>query len=111
MSPTGMQRLNVNSGYVIALLVLGSAMIPYAASAHTEGVEAADPATPAALLSLRSAAGGYEARSSARAAWREIFTGDRASEPMMDHAGMGDHADPTGHAGHMIHSDSATMQQ
>lgn len=100
-----MRRLNLISGFVIALLSIGSAMIPYSASAHTEGVEAADPATPAALLGLRSAADGYEARSSARTAWREIFTGDRASEPMMDHAGVGDHA------GHMMHSDSAPMQQ
>lgn len=82
-------------------------MVPSLAAAHTEGVEAADPATPAALLGLRSAADGYDAPSSARAAWREIFTGDRASAPMM----MGDHAGASEHAGHMMHSDSATMQQ
>jgi hypothetical protein len=103
-----MQRRSfISSGCLIALLSIGSAMIPSLAAAHTEGVEAADPATPAALLGFRSAADRYDARSSGRKAWREIFTGERASEPMM----MDDHAGASEHAGHMMHSDSATMQQ
>jgi len=81
-------------------------MIPPFAAAHTEGVEAADPATPSALLGLRSAANGYDATEAARTAWREIFTGDRQTAPV-----MGDHAGASEHAGHMMHSDSATMQQ
>ncbi len=107
-----MRRLKLSTGFVIALLAFGSAMIPSLAAAHTEGVEAADPATPAALLGLRSAAGGYDAPSPGLAAWREIFTGDRASDRMMgDHAGMGDQSGMGDHADHMMHSDSATMQQ
>ncbi len=102
-----MQHRNLSSGYLIALLTLGSAMIPSLAAAHTEGVEAADPATPAALLGLRSAAGGYDASGAALTAWREIFTGDRAPRPMT----MGEDAGASEHAGHMMHHDSATMQQ
>jgi hypothetical protein len=81
-------------------------MLPSLAVAHTEGVEAADPATPSALLGLRSAAGRYDASDTALTAWREIFTGDRAPRPM-----MGDHAGASEHAGHMMHHDSPTMQQ
>ena len=108
-----MRHRNFSSGCVIALLAFGSAMIPSLAAAHTEGVEAADPATPSALLGLRSAADGYDASRTEPAAWREIFTGDRASAPMMmdDHAGMGDQSGMGDHADHMMHSDSATMQQ
>lgn len=101
------RRSFINSGCLIALLGLGSAMIPSVVAAHTEGVEAADPFTPAALLALRSAADRYAAPRSERTAWREIFKGDRASAPTM----MGDHAGMEDHAGHMMHSDSATMQQ
>ena len=101
-----MRRSNLNSGYLIALLAIGSAMIPSLTAAHTEGVEAADPATPSALLGLRSAADRYNAPDTEPTAWREIFTGDRASDAM-----MGDHAGASEHAGHMMHSDSATMQQ
>ncbi len=82
-------------------------MIPSFAAAHTEGVEAADPATPSALLGLRSAADRYDASRTEPAAWREIFTGDRAAAPMT----IGDHAGMSEHAGHMMHSDSPTMQQ
>ena len=112
-----MRFSSINTGYLVALLSIGSAMMPLSAVAHTEGVEAADPATPSALLGLRSAADRFDVGSSAAKAWREIFTGERASAPMMDHAGMSDHAemgDQSGmgdHAGHMMHSDSATMQQ
>ena len=106
-----MRFSSINTGYLVALLSIGSAMMPLSAVAHTEGVEAADPATPSALLGLRSAADRFDVGSSAAKAWREIFTGDRASAPMMDHAGMGDHAGASEHAGHMMHSDSATMQQ
>lgn len=102
-----MRRSRLSSGCYIALLAIGSAMIPPLAAAHTEGVEAADPATPSALLGLRSAANGYDATGTAPTAWREIFTGDRQAAPMM----MGDHAGASEHAGHMMHSDSATMQQ
>jgi len=81
-------------------------MIPLSAAAHTEGVEAADPATPSALLGFKSAADRYARTETEPAAWREIFTGDRESDPM-----MGDHAGASEHAGQMMHSDSATMQQ
>lgn len=102
-----MQRRNlIASSWLIALSGFGSAMIPSPAAAHTEGVEAADPATPSALLGLRSAANGYDATESALKAWREVFTGERETNPM-----MGDHAGASEHAGHMMHSNSATMQQ
>ncbi len=81
-------------------------MVPQFAAAHTEGVEAADPATPSALLGLRSAADDYDSTATAHKAWREVFTGDRETNPM-----MGDHAGASEHAGHMMHSESATMQQ
>lgn len=81
-------------------------MMPSLAAAHSEGVEAADPATPSALLGLGSAASRYDASDTELAVWRAIFTGDRASAPT-----MGEHAGASEHADHMMHHDSATMQQ
>lgn len=80
--------------------------MPSLATAHSEGVEAADPATPSALLGLGSAAGQYARSDTAPMAWREIFTGDREPGPM-----TGEDAGASEHAGHMMHRDSATMQQ
>jgi hypothetical protein len=48
-------------------------MIPAAGLAHWEGFEAADPTTPAALLSLDSAAGRYTASDVTLRPWRELF--------------------------------------
>jgi hypothetical protein len=84
-----------------ALLVIGSAA-SIAAWAHSEGVEAADPATPPAVLELASAARGYAALRAEPVIWRERF--DASATAAADHAahtpaspGQNMHA---GHAGH-----------
>jgi hypothetical protein len=94
----------------VALLFLGGAM-PAAGWAHSEGIEAADPATPAALLTLDSAASRYTASDRTPLQWRTLFEsegGTRApAQPhAMDH-GTGAHS---GHAGAARHT-SVTMQQ
>jgi hypothetical protein len=86
----------------IALLCMGSAM-PVGAWAHSEGVEAADPATPTALLTLDSAASGYTPPSRAPLDWRILFEDQGGSSPA-------EHGAHSGHAG-AAHHTPATMQQ
>jgi hypothetical protein len=62
------QRAYVKTVSAIALLISGSA-VPLVGSTHWEGVEAADPATPAALLVFESAVGDYTALSMEARTW------------------------------------------
>jgi hypothetical protein len=80
----------------VALLLLASAA-PTIAMAHSEGVEAADPNTPPAVLTFDGAARRYTSLQTARADWRSRFS--NAPPPMADHAehaGAGQHT-PTQH--------------
>ena len=80
---------------MIALLVAGSA-IPLASQAHWEGVEAADPATPSALLGLESATISYVEAGSDRTSWRDRFANDLdAGDPHAGHAGHAGHGETT----------------
>ena len=56
-------------------------------SAHWEGFEAADPATPAAVLRFDSAVTRYAALDAGPLPWRTLFQGD--DEAPGDHAHMG----------------------
>ncbi|MGI9258704.1 MAG: hypothetical protein ACR2QQ_07705 [Gammaproteobacteria bacterium] len=77
----------LRQGILIALLLVGSA-VPLIGQAHWEGVEAADPATPAALLGLESAIAGYVEAGSDRTSWRERFANDPgAGDPHAGHTG------------------------
>ena len=71
----------------LALLWVGSAM-PTVVSAHWEGFEAADPATPAAVLRLDSAVTRYSALDAGPLPWRARFEGEAAPAPDA-HAHMG----------------------
>ena len=72
-------------------LLLGASSVPAVAWGHWEGVEAADPSTPAAVLRLESATAAYTEANAAPVSWRTLFedAGDsgeaaeapRASEP------------------------------
>jgi len=75
----------------IALLSVGSA-VPVIASAHSEGVEAADPNTPPAVLTFDAAARRYTPLRRARADWQTRF----ADAPI---SGAGGHANHMGHGG------------
>ncbi len=72
------RRAQCRSAYVIALLCGGSA-IPATGWTHWEGIEAADPATPAAVLRLDSAAARYTTLDAGPLPWRALFDGDRDS--------------------------------
>ena len=81
--------LRRRQGNLIALLLVGSA-VPLVSQAHWEGVEAADPATPAALLDLESAIARYVEAGSDRTSWRERLANDAGagvSDPHAGHAG------------------------
>ena len=73
------RRAQCRSAYVIALLCGGSA-IPATGWTHWEGIEAADPATPAAVLRLDSAAARYTTLDAGPLPWRALFDGAR-TEP------------------------------
>ena len=81
------ERTHIKSVSVIALLCAGSAM-PAVVSAHWEGFEAADPATPAAVLRFDSAVTRYSALDAGPLLWRTLFEGDELPGPD-DHAHMG----------------------
>jgi len=68
--------------YGVALLCVGGAM-PVAGWTHSEGVEAADPATPAAVLTLASAARRYTAPDAPTVKWsaRTNAAGESTSAP------------------------------
>jgi hypothetical protein len=94
---------------LLALLLAGSAS-PIVAAAHSEGVEAADPATPPAVLSFDGAAARYTKLAVVRREWRA----QSASPPAMDHAMHTDTAVGTDmHADHgsTEHHTPATTQQ
>ena len=63
-------RPGTNKLLAAALIVMGST-VSFACFAHWEGVEAADPSTPAALLSYSSATARYIASDSNLLPWRE----------------------------------------
>jgi hypothetical protein len=57
---------------LLALLCAGSAM-PQVGWAHSEGIEAADPSTPAAMLGLQSATIRYARPNTQALQWRLLF--------------------------------------
>ena len=75
---------------LVALLVAGGAT-PQLGWAHSEGVEAADPATPPAVLSFDGAAGHYVETNVGPRAWRALFAAAGASNA----------------AGHRMHAEAA----
>ena len=83
------ERANRKSAFVIALLCGGA--IPAVGLTHWEGFEAADPATPAAVLRLDSAVTRYSALDAGPLPWRALFEGDNDSPGADDHAHM-DHS-------------------
>jgi len=92
----------------IALLSAGSA-IPSLGSAHWEGFEAADPATPAALLTFDSAVSRYTVSRPRPLQWRALFESDSntaggQSEPV---TGADDHS---AHAGAAPQTQATTQQ-
>ena len=74
--------------FVIALLCAGSG-IAKIGSAHWEGFEAADPATPAAILRFDSAVTRYSSLDAGPLTWRELFQGDDQLLTTSNHANMG----------------------
>ena len=60
----------------MAGLLLGAGSVPAVGWAHWEGVDAADPATPAAVLRFESAASGYTEANATPVPWRTVFEGD-----------------------------------
>ncbi|HEY5623551.1 MAG TPA: hypothetical protein VIV14_07300 [Gammaproteobacteria bacterium] len=85
-------RFRTNNATIAALLVTGSA-VSSSCLAHWEGVEAADPATPAALLNLDTATDRYIASDSAPLPWRERFANGSSGHEA--HAGHADAAEQT----------------
>jgi len=86
----------------VTLLFVGG-VAPLIATAHSEGVEAADPNTPPAVLTFDAAARRYTPLRSAPADWRNRFAA--GAPPLSDHAG---HA---GHGGAAQHPPSHQQQQ
>lgn len=84
------QRAPLKIAYAIALLCGGSAM-PSIGWTHLDGVEAADPATPAALLTFNSAVARYTSLNAEARTWRARFASDSESN-------TNSHADHTGAA-------------
>lgn len=82
------ERAKHKSIFVIALLGAGSG-IAKIGSAHWEGFEAADPATPAAILRFDSAVTHYSALDAGPLTWRALFQDDDQSPAPSDHANMG----------------------
>lgn len=72
------QRARSYHVYVIALLCGGSTM-PAIGWTHWEGFEAADPATPAAVLTFDSAVARYTALDAGPRSWRALFDGDSST--------------------------------
>lgn len=107
-----MRPTEVNLSYLVALLVVGSAT-PLVGRAHSEGVEAADPNTPPAVLSFNGAADRYTELDATRRDWRALFAGDgdsnAAGHGMNSETAGGAHMH-SGHAGPAQHT-PATHQQ
>ncbi len=102
MKPTARLRI----AYVIVLLCSGSAM-PAVGWTHWEGFEAADPATPAAVLVFDSAVTRYTALDSGPLPWRALFDGD--SNTVGGLSGAGTHTS-SGQAGAAPHTPATTQQ-
>ncbi len=66
------RRAQVKNVYVVALLCGGCTM-PALGWTHWEGFEAADPATPAAVLTFDSAVARYTALDAGPLPWRALF--------------------------------------
>ena len=85
-------------------------MIPLAGWTHSEGIEAADPSTPAAVLRFESATARYAGASAEPLPWRLLFDG-RPPQTSEDNgapeAGTSEHS---GHAG-AAPAIPATMQR
>jgi len=90
--------------FLIALLCGGSA-IPLTAWTHSEGIEAADPSTPAAVLRLESATIRYTRPNTDPLEWRELFDG--TADALTTETGNNAHSGHTGAAPAI----PATMQQ
>ncbi len=102
MKPTA----HLRSAYVIVLLCGGSAM-PAVGWTHWEGFEAADPATPTAVLAFDSAVTRYEALDTGPLPWRALF--DRDSNTVGALSGAGTHT-PSGQAGPAPNAPATTQQ-
>ncbi len=106
MKPTAQFR----SAYVIVLLCGGSA-IPAVGWTHWEGFEAADPATPVAVLVFDSAVTRYTALDTGPLPWRTLFDGDSNTVGGLSgaEAGAGAHTS-SGQAGAAPHTPATTQQ-
>ena len=69
---------------VLAVAALAGSAAPLAL-AHWEGVEAADPSTPSAVLRLDSAAAGYTQPDVTRVSWRALFEERQSTDAHSDH--------------------------
>lgn len=78
--------------HLIAILCVGSA-IPQAGWTHSEGIEAADPSTPAAMLSLESATIRYLQPNAEPLQWRELF--DATADSAMPEASSNERSEYT----------------
>ncbi|HSG64564.1 MAG TPA: hypothetical protein VLD39_06170 [Gammaproteobacteria bacterium] len=76
--------------------------MPIVAWTHSEGVEAADPTTPPAVLELASAVRSYTSLRIQPVNWHERF--GASVPPAVDHSAHmsagAQHSMPAGHAGH-----------
>jgi hypothetical protein len=93
---------------LIALLFGGSA-ISQIGLAHSEGIEAADPSTPAALLRFEGAVNRYTKPTGEQLQWRALFDDRTGSPTPMSHRACSGKK-PSGHPGNST-ADSATMHQ
>ena len=83
MRPQG----HIKKAYLIALLCGGSA-IPATGWTHWEGFEAADPATPAAVLTFDSAVSHYTILDARPLPWRALFDADDDTDTHSGNAGV-----------------------
>ncbi len=104
------RRAQFRSVYAIALLCGGSA-IPATAWTHWEGFEAADPATPAAVLTFDSAVAHYTTLDARPLPWRALFDADENSSTIGGPSGAEAGADThSGNAGAAPHTPAITQQ-
>lgn len=98
------QCAHLRSVFVVALLFGGGAT-PLIGWTHWEGIEAADPATPAALLAFDSAVARYTAFDGEARSWRARFDSDTGT--------VGSLTDTSSHSNHTgaTPGSSAKMQR
>jgi hypothetical protein len=70
-----------NRKIYLGLLLVFAAAVPMLGWAHSEGIEAADPSTPAALLRFKGATVGYTQIRATRLSWRDRFGGNDSEMP------------------------------